>query len=68
MTSKAASAEAILNSKEACEYLKMSKASLSRAVAGKLTNTTKLPAIWYGRVFRFRLTALDQWLRDNEQR
>ena len=65
-TSPRPAVEAILNSKQACEYLRISPASLSRAVNGKLGNATKLRVIRYGRVHRFRLEALDQWLLENE--
>lgn len=56
----------VVDAKGACEFLGLSPASLSRAVNGKLANTTQLPVIRYGRVHRFRIDTLIRWQTENE--
>lgn len=49
----------VLNSKEAAEYLKISKSYLVRMAKEK-----QIPSMRIGRAYRFTRTSLNQWIND----
>ncbi len=58
----------ILTTQEVARELQVSKAHVSKAIAGKLPGTTPLPAIRMGRRKLVRREALLQWLAENERK
>jgi excisionase family DNA binding protein len=56
----------ILTTEEVARHLHVSKAHVSKAIAGKLPNVTPLPAVSMGRRKLVRRAALLEWLKQNE--
>ena len=54
--------DALLTAEQACEYLKMSKYALYTYVKRK-----EIPAFKFGRRWKFKKTALDQWIEQKLQ-
>ena len=56
----------ILTVKEVARELRCSKAHIFNAIAGRLRNVTRLPAIRMGRRKLIRRTSLEAWMETNE--
>jgi excisionase family DNA binding protein len=57
----------ILTTKEVARELHVSKAHVSKAIAGKVPGVTPLPAVSMGRRKLVRREALLHWLEENER-
>jgi excisionase family DNA binding protein len=57
----------ILTAQEVARELHVSKAHVSKAMAGKLPHVTPLPAVSMGRRKLIRREALLKWLEENER-
>ena len=56
----------ILTVKEVARELRCSKAHVFNAIAGRLRNVTRLPAIRMGRRKLIRRSSLESWIETNE--
>ena len=56
----------ILTVKEVASELRCSKAHVFNAIAGRLHNVTRLPAIRMGRRKLVRRSSLEAWIENNE--
>ena len=57
----------LLTTAEVARELRCSKAHVSKAIAGKLANATRLPAVCIGRRKLVRRSALLRWIEENER-
>lgn len=57
----------ILTTAEVASELRCSKAHISKAIAGKLPNATRLPAVCLGRRKLVRRAVLERWIEANER-
>ena len=66
MTNLDRSPHQILTVKEVARELRCSKAHVFNAIAGRLRNVTRLPAIRMGRRKLIRRSSLESWIEMNE--
>ena len=65
MTSQSANPKAVFSSKEAADYLGMSKSALDKSrLTGELFGTAPPAFLRFGRAVRYPKAALDNWLVD----